>query len=227
MRTFKGLSPVNNTIAAKSSLVSVTFDRPSGIQVEGTLKDRERLSREPVIEATMNTLWDTVKEAVRANLPGKSFALWIRPITLLDQMSDTLVLGCPNKFSLNWIMENYLKLMEEKLHEVSDGSCKFILKVMSPQKISVPPSGPLQAAQLVLPNVHRNPVRGLRTLNHEFTFDRFVVGKCNELAYSASRALALENHFSYNPLFILANTGLGKSHLSQAVGHTLIQNNRC
>jgi chromosomal replication initiator protein len=79
--------------------------------------------------------------------------------------------------------------------------------------------------QLVLPNVHRTPVRGLRTLNHEFTFDRFVVGKCNELAYSASRALALENHFSYNPLFILSNTGLGKSHLSQAVGHTLIQNN--
>jgi chromosomal replication initiator protein len=173
----------------------------------------------------MTTVWDTVKEAIRAKLPGKSFALWIRPITLLDQKSDTLVLGCPNKFSLNWVMENYLEIIEEKLREISDGSGKFMLKVMSPEKTSAPPSGPPQAEQMVLPNIHRSPIRGLRTLNHDFTFDRFVVGKCNEMAYSASKALALEDHSSYNPLFILANTGLGKSHLSQAAGHAIMQNN--
>ena len=173
----------------------------------------------------MNTIWDTVKEAVRGNLPEKTFALWIRPITLMEQQSDTLVLGCPNKFSMNWITENYIDIMQERLDDISDGSCKLLLKVMPPERNSGPYSDPLQGNQMLLPHVHRKPARGLRTLNDDFTFDRFVVGKCNELAYSASKALALESSFSYNPLFILANTGLGKSHLSQAVGHTLIQNN--
>ncbi|MBN1106784.1 MAG: chromosomal replication initiator protein DnaA [Deltaproteobacteria bacterium] len=171
----------------------------------------------------MNTVWESVKDAMRAKLPGKSFSLWIKPITLLEQKEDTLLLGCPNKFSLNWVAENYLPLLEQGLQESAKGRYRLHLKV-KPVERSLPPSPFPDERQLALPNIPLTPRRGWRSLNNEFTFDRFVVGKCNEFAYSASKALAQDDQFSCNPLFILAKTGLGKSHLSQAVGHALLKN---
>jgi chromosomal replication initiator protein len=171
----------------------------------------------------MSTEWESLKEVLRSKLPAKSYSLWIKPLTLLDHDESTLLLGCPNKFSMNWVMDNYADLMEQRLREISHGSLSFRLKIM-PRPKGAPPYPAEDETQLILPHVPARPRRGLRTLNHDFTFDRFVVGKCNEFAYSASKALALESHFSYNPLFILANTGLGKSHLSQAVGHAMLEN---
>ncbi|RJR54410.1 MAG: chromosomal replication initiator protein DnaA [Desulfobacteraceae bacterium] len=171
----------------------------------------------------MDNVWESLKEALRSKVPEKSYSLWIKPITLLEQKDSTLLLGCPNKFSMNWVMDNYGELMEERLREISAGSCTFRLKVMPAPK-NVPKQPLKEEPQLVLPHVPVTKKKGWRTLNNDFTFDRFVVGKCNEFAYSASKALALESKFRYNPLFLLANTGLGKSHLSQAVGHALLQN---
>jgi chromosomal replication initiator protein len=73
--------------------------------------------------------------------------------------------------------------------------------------------------------VPENKTNGFRRLNQDFTFDRFVVGKCNEFAYSASKALATNGTMPYSSLFILAKTGLGKSHLSQAAAHAILQSN--
>ena len=64
--------------------------------------------------------------------------------------------------------------------------------------------------------------RGKGWFNDEFTFDRFIVGDCNEFAFSASKAMALEKNWSNESLFMVANTGLGKSHLSQAIGQSIL-----
>jgi chromosomal replication initiator protein len=167
----------------------------------------------------MSDIWEEVKKQVRGALPEKSFSLWINPISLLEKKGDTLVLGCPNKFSLNWITDNYLGMLQEKLKCVCNGSYRFAFKVHTPPQPALPPGILAPVKQLSLPNV---PTNG-RTLNHDFTFDRFVVGRCNEFAYSASKALALETRASYRSLFILSNTGLGKSHLSQAIAHTIMK----
>ncbi len=169
------------------------------------------------------TVWESARAAMRDKLQGKSFSLWIEPLTLLEEKGDTLLLGCPNKFSLNWILENYMQLMEQGLQETAGSSYKIQLKVKTPGKTLQSSTCP-DERQLALPNVPLPPRKGLRSLNHDFTFDRFVVGQCNEFAYTASKALALGANASCNPLFILANTGLGKSHLSQAVGHALLEN---
>jgi len=169
----------------------------------------------------MTDIWEGIKKEIRGSLSEKSFSLWIGPVNLVETKDDTLVLGCPNKFSLNWITENYIGIIREKLKLIGDGNYKLDLRVETPEKPTSPPGifNPVQ--QLSLPNI---PHQG-GALNHNFTFDRFVVGKCNDFAYSASRALALENHISYSSLFILSNTGLGKSHLSQATSHAIMQNN--
>ncbi|MBW1723648.1 MAG: chromosomal replication initiator protein DnaA [Deltaproteobacteria bacterium] len=172
----------------------------------------------------MTAIWDDVKDRLRAALPEKCFSLWISPLSLIEAKGKSLVLGCPNKFSMNWVAENYKNLIEEKLEELGHGDYAFHFKVMPPKK---KPSrdigkGP---SQLVLPSLPRPVAYGPRPLNREFTFDRFVVGKCNEFAYSAAKALALEGSLPYNSLFMLSKTGLGKSHLSQATGHEILRNN--
>lgn len=172
----------------------------------------------------MSTVWDEVKNQVKSTLPGKSYSLWIDPLSLIEEKDDTLVLGCPNKFSMNWITEHYRKTVEEKLHKIGK-QYSLIFKVSSPKKKAPEPDIFKKPSQTSIPTVPARKARGKIKFNKGFTFDRFVVGSCNEFAYSASRAMAMEAHCNYSTLFMRANTGLGKSHLSQSIGHTLLQNN--
>ena len=171
----------------------------------------------------MPTLWDEVKQYTREKLPGNSYSLWIDPITLLNEKDDSLILGCPNKFSLNWITENYLGIMEEKLDKTGNSKYKLVLKVKPTPKEEPIPDIFKQSKQLTLPNVSTNRGNGRRRFNKAFTFDRFVVGECNEFAYSASKAMAIGESWSYDSLYMYSKTGLGKSHLSQSIGHALLE----
>jgi chromosomal replication initiator protein len=171
----------------------------------------------------MTKIWEELKGRLREKLPDKSFSLWIDPLHPLEEEDNALVLGCPNKFSLNWITENYFALIQENLKGHGKGNYHLALKVQVPSR-KTPPTGILnESKQLTLPNVPENRKNGFRSLNQDFTFDRFVVGKCNEFAYSASKALAINGAIPYSSLFILAKTGLGKSHLSQAMAHEILQ----
>jgi len=173
----------------------------------------------PFLEAMMSDIWEDVKKEIRGTLPEKTFSLWISPISLVERKEDVLVLGCPNKFSMNWIHENYMPMIQERLKQMGNGHCRLSFKVKGPAKPASPQITFAAPQQLALPNI---PLPR-RALNQGFTFDRFVVGKCNEFAYSASMALALESNVSWRSLFILSNTGLGKSHLSQAVAHAIME----
>jgi chromosomal replication initiator protein len=86
----------------------------------------------------MSTVWDEVKNQVKSILPGKSYSLWINPLSLIEEKDDTLVLGCPNKFSMNWITEHYRKTMEEKLQNMGR-QYNLVFKVSSPKKKSPEP----------------------------------------------------------------------------------------
>src|SRR4030042_845264 len=128
----------------------------------------------------MSSRWEKVKNHIRERLPENSFSLWINPITLLDESEDSLVLGCPNKFSMNWVMENYMGIMEEKLGDMGNNNYKIVLEVRPPEKREVVPDLLEKSRQLILPNMDSHRMNGRRTFNKEFTFDRFVVGECNE-----------------------------------------------
>jgi len=173
----------------------------------------------------MQAIWEELRNRVKSELPAKNFSVWINPLTLLEQRKETLVIGCPNKFSQNWISENYMPLMKEMLLQIGDGRYDIALKVHLPQKKPLKQNFDSDNGQLTFPSIRKNGNGSRRWLNDEFTFDRFVVGKCNEFAYSASKAVANGGSFPYSSLFLLSNTGLGKSHLSQAIGHTLLSQN--
>ncbi len=173
----------------------------------------------------MSSIWEEVKNHIKRELPTKSFSLWINPITVVDQEDDGLTLGCPNRFSRDWVKENYSGIIEEKLAQIGGDKCRLAWKIMPLKRKEHSPGASPGAAQMTLPNLVKNGHAGRRGLNHDFTFDRFVVGKCNEFAYSASKALALGGQWPYNSLFLLSSTGLGKSHLSQSIGHEILAQN--
>ena len=171
----------------------------------------------------MRSIWKDVKRDIETELSEKSYSLWINPISFLEQKKDSIVLGCPNKFSLNWVTENYKSILEEKLSKIYDNKYKLVLKVKPKQRQKKVPDLFKKSEQLTIPNIPS--VRGngkKRFFNKNFTFDRFVVGNCNEFAYSASKELALSSSWSYSSLFMLSSTGLGKSHLSHSVGHAIL-----
>jgi chromosomal replication initiator protein len=174
----------------------------------------------------MKAIWEEIKTQIRSELPKNSFSLWISPITFLEQKDKTIILGCPNKFSRKWVIENYLSLIQDKFVKSCTTPFDLIFKEESAKSKEVTHChyNP-HPDQLTLPNVNRNGNSGKFRLNKDFTFDRFIVGRSNEFAYTASNALANEAPCHYQSLFMLGDTGLGKTHLAQAIGHAILQQN--
>ena len=167
----------------------------------------------------MANIWEAVKEAIKDEMSSSTFHLWIEPLQVETGSGGELLLACPNPFSLRWVQAHYLPLIRRTLGTLGQASPGVQLKLLTapPRPQALPP-----ASQPALPRLAPRAARG--TLNQAFTFDNFVVGASNRLAYQASRALARNDTFYNHILFITSNPGLGKSHLSQAVGNFVHQN---
>ena len=174
----------------------------------------------------MGTIWEEAKKQIRGEIPNTSFSMWISPLNFLEKSDRTGVLECPNKFSFKWISENYLAMIREKLCTIGEKDYTLSLETKALKRGTPVPRTVRDSRQLPLPQANSPNLLGRKWLNDDFTFDRFVVGHCNEFAYSASRAVALGDHWPYNHLYIFSSTGLGKSHLSQAIGHSVLEENR-
>ncbi len=152
---------------------------------------------------------EKIKGFLKDRLPEATFRVWFEPLKL-EIREGRIVFLVPNDFTREWLEENYRKFLEEAVHQAGFRGFSFAL---SQEEIP---------SQLSLPY---DPVRVLgRGLSRRFTFEEFVVGDCNRLAYRVCR------HLAENPrgqvLYLTAGSGLGKSHLSQAVGNDLLSRNR-
>jgi chromosomal replication initiator protein len=172
----------------------------------------------------MSPLWDEIKNQIRPVIPKNSYCLWIDPISCLES-KDTIVLSCPNRFSKNWVQENYLGLIRDKFKEAGLSHVELLFKVERQKRASALSALPPDPDQLTLPTMATKQGPRNLWLKSQFTFDRFIVGQSNEFAYSASKSMASGDPYNYHSLLMLANTGLGKTHLSQAIGHRILEKN--
>jgi len=145
--------------------------------------------------------------------------MWIEPLEFKKGMQDAIILACPNYFSKKRVLDHYGKLIKSEIQRAAGKSCGFTVEVA--EQTNSPRSVKDQDLQLPLPNINMRPHNG-RFLKKDFTFDQFVVGGNNDFAFSASLALASRNDSQQNSLFLLSKTGMGKSHLSQAIGHYIL-----
>jgi len=139
---------------------------------------------------------------------------WIRLCRLLGVEGDHLRIGAPNKFSRDWIAQNYLDALHQAAREVLGGHPRITLLIDE--------TAPVEA--VAPPRVERATGAGtVEGLNPRYTFDAFVVGSSNQFAQAACQAVAELPSRAYNPLFIYGGVGLGKTHLLHAVGHQCVR----
>lgn len=176
----------------------------------------------------LEKIWSDVSENLRGviNNDGvfKDYIAVNKPISLTE---DKLTLSVENSFLATWIENNYRDLISNAL-TIATGSKHSIVWVVDEQVNQEPPpqpEAPVKKTEPVKPKVISDAKRQancIGTLNPEFTFDEFVVGPSNSFTHAAAVAVSKSPGKAYNPLFIYGDTGLGKTHLMQAVGHDLL-----
>ncbi|CAB1055718.1 Chromosomal replication initiator protein DnaA [Olavius sp. associated proteobacterium Delta 1] len=169
----------------------------------------------------MEAVWKKVKSAIKKRIAGHSYQMWIEPLEVQQIEDSTWVVYCPNFFSRKRVQGLYGALIQNAIQNELGQECNLLFKISNKSNGSKPKAA--EVFQLPLPNDIVRPFNG-RFLRRDFTFDQFVVGSSNDFAYSASLALASRRETQQNALFLLSKTGMGKSHLSQAIGHHVMSN---
>jgi chromosomal replication initiator protein len=151
----------------------------------------------------------------------------------IDGNEDTITLGVPNDFAAIWIHDNYLDLISQRLRLTAGRMVHVSLRKIESTHAAATrstESNPPMRARATVPAKSRTLRYDERlaagsSLNPRNTFENFVVGPNNQLAHAAALAVSQAPAQAYNPLFIHGATGLGKTHLMHAVGHSVLQRN--
>ena len=167
----------------------------------------------------MESVWDKATKIIQDKVSKQNFDTWIKPIKILAMEDKCIQLAVPNKFFKDWLMDNYLSMIKNTLQSVI-GISVDIDFILSRDKEKKPEAAvlPFDQDRNHPGNNHASRNKNISFLNGNYTFDRFVVGPSNQFAHAASIAVAKQPAKNYNPLFIYGGSGLGKTHLLNAIG---------
>jgi chromosomal replication initiator protein len=162
-------------------------------------------------------VWEQAKEALKKNLSDSIYGLWIEPLECVGSDAKEIKLACPDRFYRAHLDRNHLATVQETVTGLCGSECKVIL--CDKEAAVFPAARP--KGQLRLPHI---PARKsvVRSLHPRYTFDAFMLGESNLLAQSACKSLVNGDDTVGSCLYINSSTGLGKSHLTHAVAHTLL-----
>lgn len=165
--------------------------------------------------------WQQILKFVESRVSKQNFNTWFKPTQFESMDCSTLLVVVPNEIFESWLTKHYSQLMQEALDDLDLSPMKVLFRpdVTQVTKSDTPPLPvPIQKT------LDFDSVEYL--LNPKYTFERFVVGSCNQFAHAASLAVAESPSRIYNPLFIYGGVGLGKTHLMQALGQRIKVNDR-
>ncbi len=161
-------------------------------------------------------IWQNILNKLEGNINHQSFRTWFTETKLVDMSDTALVIEVPTQFAATYMNQNY----SEILGSISWSLYNRHYKV----KFAAPPlKSPEKTEQ---PDYSGNRVILNTRLHERFSFEQFVVGRNNNFAYSAAKAVAESPGYTYNPLFIYGESGMGKTHLMQAIGNFVHQEGR-
>lgn len=167
-------------------------------------------------------LWNSVITEIELTVSKANFNMWFKD-THIAKIDDGIVyLGVPNIFVKDWLKNKFHIFILKCLRSIAEiRGVEYVVTKEQPKKHDVEPqklnfSNP--TSELPLSDYYINKEDNL---NPRYTFDSFVIGPYNELAYAASQAVIKKPGITYNPLFIYGDTGRGKTHLIQAVGNQI------
>lgn len=173
------------------------------------------------MELSAQQAWTSLLEAVRSELPEPTVRTWLDPAEPVDLKEGQLLIGAPDQFAVEWNQSKHAALLSRIAVERLGTPLEIIFQVQ--EERSQRPQMDFFVASASQDAVPRQRRRNTRPLNERYHFRNFVVGKSNELAGAAAHAVAEAPGKTYNPLFIYGQTGLGKTHLMQAVAHAVVE----
>jgi chromosomal replication initiator protein len=180
----------------------------------------------------LKAMWQAVLGELEVTLTRAHYITWFKDTSIISDEDGHVVIGVPNFFTKEWLEKKYHKNIESALTKVNSSvkSVEYKVASVASQKKAASSAPVLDLntssapAVTVVSSVAPQAPSATNNLNSKYTFDTFVVGSSNELAYAACQAVAKSPGVKYNPLFIYGGVGLGKTHLMQAVGNEIIKN---
>lgn len=169
-------------------------------------------------------LWEAILGELELNLSKANFTTWFKNTFILQINEQEIVVAVPNAFTKAWLEKKYHKYITEALKNVSEKTFNKVSYVVeTKEKLTTSLDNEHKTLnQEISSNNNRVAINNKIGLNPKYTFESFVVGKGNELAHAACLAVAKKPGEVYNPLFIYGGVGLGKTHLMQAVGNYIL-----
>jgi len=161
--------------------------------------------------------WELAQDYLQQVLDEHSYKNWFSQTRYESYADGELVVSVPSQFFADWLRDHYLDAITESVRKVIPD---FRAVHFTPSRQSVSATEERPAAPRHAPAPVHAPARGF---NPRYTFERFVVGAGNRFAHAAAQAVADNPARAYNPLFLYGGTGLGKTHLMQAIGHAVLQ----
>lgn len=160
--------------------------------------------------------WVTIRDQLSKDLGEATFKSWIHPLNLVSFNEGHVQIAAPTRFMRDWVVNNYAEKIRHFWQDINPtvSAIEIIIKTspkqQSPLTQEAPPT-PQDTEEAILTNFAGS------LLDSRFTFDNFVVGKPNELAYAAALRVAESKKVQFNPLFLYGGVGLGKTHLMHAI----------
>lgn len=171
-------------------------------------------------------LWQAILGSLEISLSKANFNTWFKNTAIIERGNDYIIVSVPSAFNRDWIAAKYHHEMLKSLKTIAPEIKEIKYQLGGHNQVQQTTQTHTQAKTEAknhpfVPNQPSAP----GSLNPKYTFETFIIGKNNELAHAASIAVAKNHGQQYNPLFIYGGVGLGKTHLMQAVGHRILQNN--
>jgi chromosomal replication initiator protein len=174
---------------------------------------------EQPVALTAESLWSDVAGRLRGALNENTYRTWFGGVRARDASDDALVLACPNNFTREWIEGHFLGLIRAAVGDVT-GEEKQVHLVVDERLL---PESEGRRGDHTGPSAEPAARPEPTGLNPKYTFDLFVIGSSNRFAHAAALAVAEAPAQAYNPLFIYGGTGLGKTHLLQAIAQYVME----
>jgi chromosomal replication initiator protein len=173
-------------------------------------------------------LWKDALVEIELSVSRANFITWFKNTNINNEENGIIFINVPNTFVKEWLSTKYHKFILKAIHNICPSIKNIEYLISSKPGVDFPKN---QTTVKIIPVSEEQPVFNEfyldkeANLNPRYTFDSFVVGSFNEVAHAAAMAVTKSPGSVYNPLFIYGGVGLGKTHLLQAVGNKIKEQN--
>lgn len=184
-----------------------------------------------------NHIWSLCLDLIKRSIDSQPFNTWFAPVKPIMITNDILTIQVPNKFFYEWLEEHYVDVIRKAIKQAlgPNGSLEYQIMVDNHKQIGrnsqiVQKSDKLNGQALedkiinpfVIPGIKKIKIDS--QLSDKYTMDNFVCGECNKFPYSAGLTIAKKpGGTAFNPMVIYGDVGVGKTHLSQAIGNKVVE----